>query len=59
MVSLLTDSQSSQVMAAEMDMKSALQARKAFLEKQLIDKRELLNELCLREAVSRTEILVI
>lgn len=33
-------------------MMSALQARKAFLEKQLIEKRELLNELCLREAVS-------
>jgi len=35
-----------------MDMVSALQTRKTFLEKQLIEKRELLNILCLREAVS-------
>ncbi|XP_066920925.1 FERM domain-containing protein 4A-like isoform X2 [Clytia hemisphaerica] len=48
--SLDGDSQNSQVIAAEMDMVSALQARKSFLEKQLIEKRELLNILCLREA---------
>lgn len=48
---LVIDSQNSQVIAAEMDMVSALQTRKGFLEKQLIEKRELLNMLCLREAV--------
>ena len=47
----LIDSQNSQIIAAEMDMVSALQTRKGFLEKQLIEKRELLNMLCLREAV--------
>ena len=52
MFALFTDSQNSQVIAAEMDMMSALQARKTFLEKQLVEKRELLNYLCLREAVS-------
>lgn len=48
--SLDGDSQNSQIIAAEMDMKSALQARKSFLERQLIERKELLNALCLREA---------
>ena len=43
---------SSQMIAAEQDMLSALKARKNFLGQQLIEKRELLNEICLREAVS-------
>jgi len=41
---------SSQMVEAEQDMLSALTARKKFLEQLLTDKRELLNELCLREA---------
>ena len=41
---------SSEIMGAEKDMYSALKARKAFLEQQLVEKRELLNEICLREA---------
>ena len=37
---------------AEQDMYSALTSRKQFLEDQLVEKREVLNELCLRIAVS-------
>ena len=39
------------MIAAEQDMLSALKARKSFLSQQLLEKRELLNEICLREAV--------
>lgn len=49
---MITDSvTSSQMMAAEQDMVSALRARRAFLEQLLVEKRELLNEICLQEAV--------
>ena len=49
---MFTDSvTSSQMMAAEQDMVSALRARRAFLEQLLVEKRELLNEICLQEAV--------
>lgn len=41
---------SSQIIRAEEDMVSALTQRKAFLEQQLLIKKELLNEICLRES---------
>ncbi|XP_047126339.1 FERM domain-containing protein 4A isoform X1 [Hydra vulgaris] len=41
---------SSQMVVAEKDLYYALKARKEFLQELLIEKRELLNELCLREA---------
>ena len=42
---------------AEKDLCYALKARKEFLQELLIEKRELLNELCLREAVSKPHFL--